>query len=166
MLKSDASGTTSEFERVLREKKREKKITTLEERIEMINKAEEMENENIRQNNKSKLTKDSKLNIYSASLLNEREDAGELKKKKDSFVNQNLEREKIHSSKNKIAKNGKIQGYRNSRSLVTVEKDNKDLLFQTIEKMETSGMTIQEIAKKLGRGVREIEIIKRLNEKS
>lgn len=80
--------------------------------------------------------------------------------KKFVSISENYSRPEPHKNK------GKIKAYRSSRSLVTVEKEKDNLLFQTIEKMEMQGMTVNEIAKELGRGVREIEIVKRLNEKS
>lgn len=158
----------SEFEKVLKDK--QKKSVSLEERIQKMNQAEQEANSIIRKNEFGKIK----------SVLEDHLDDNLSMKNDQDYAKNNPKRENVQTlleNNNKNAKpgqyqpyiprkNGKIQGHRNSRSLVTVEKSKDDLLFQTIENMESSGMSIQEIAKKLGRGIREIEIIKRLNEKS
>lgn len=155
----------SEFEKVLKKKENLQKSTSIEQRIETINKAEQQINLKLYNNTEKKdlnMESDefSKVRFTPEKSVKLFASDNEIEKKDPRSRSEN--KVQPENRKNK----GKIKAYRNSRSLVTVDKGKDNLLFQTIEKMEFEGMTVNEIAKKLGRGVREIEIIKRLNEKS
>lgn len=60
----------------------------------------------------------------------------------------------------------KIVAHRNGRSLVTNANKSDDNIFFEIKDLESKGYSTKDIAQVLGKGIREIEIIKRLNEKS
>lgn len=167
---TDMTSSSFEFERILKEKEKENrtKKTSFEDRIEKMNRAELKANSKIVKNQNN--LKSEKERIKDTEPIPSRDEKqltlqDEIKKRNMDFIG-NREEKSTPKKKSSTQKNGKIQGHRSSRSLVTVEKTQDDLIFQTIEKMENNGMTIQEIAKNLGRGVREVEMIKRLNEKS
>ncbi|NLM06416.1 MAG: hypothetical protein GX219_05795, partial [Tissierellia bacterium] len=65
-----------------------------------------------------------------------------------------------------ISNNERILAYRSGRSLVVNNTGNSGDLFSQIEFLEREGYSVQEIAKKLNKGIREIEILKKINTKS
>lgn len=59
-----------------------------------------------------------------------------------------------------------IYAYRSARSLVMNFANSGDLVSNQILSLKGEGLSVESIAKKLGRGVREVEMILRINEKS
>lgn len=152
----DSYSVNEEFSKLLLEKKRELEKDPIERKIDRINKEERALN-SIEYNKKEFLMPE--------DLDTEREELFNLIR--DKNVN-NIIETPDNSKKNieNTSNSDRILAYRSGRSLVVNKTNDSDDLFSQIESLEREGYSVQDIAKKLNKGVREIEITKKINTKS
>ena len=168
--------TNEEFSRLLLEKQIELNMDPIDREIEKINREERVINSveyNKVDSGNEKIIDDidpEREELF--NLIKDQPIEKSVESKKAVKPNKSVESYKSVELKNdvqnneNISNNERILAYRSGRSLVVNNTGNSGDLFSQIEFLEREGYSVQEIAKKLNKGIREIEILKKINTKS
>jgi len=168
--------TNEEFSRLLLEKQIELNMDPIDREIEKINREERVINSveyNKVDSGNEKIIDDidpEREELF--NLIKDQPIEKSVESKKAVKPNKSVESYKSVELKNdvqnneNISNNERILAYRSGRSLVVNNTSEGGDLFSQIESLEREGYSVQEIAKKLNKGIREIEISKKINTKS